>query len=39
MTDFKGKNRDKRSSQKCKVISTPFLSQMVENKSSLNKKK
>jgi len=26
MTDFKGENRDKRSSQKCKVIATPFLS-------------
>jgi len=25
ITDFKGKNRDKRSSQKYKVISTPFL--------------
>ena len=26
MTNFKGKNRDKRSSQKCKVIFIPFLS-------------
>ena len=25
MTDFKGKNRDKRSSQECKVIFSPFL--------------
>jgi len=26
ITDFKEKNRDKRSSQECKLISTPFLS-------------